>query len=1047
MNLPRLSVQRPVFTVMATLIVVVLGSVALGRLQIDLLPDVEVPRLSVRTGYEGASPEVMERLVTQIVEEIVATVPGVEEMTSSSSEGNSRVRVAFAPGTNIDTAALDVLTRLDDELNEFPEDISRPSVSKFDIGSEPVVILGISSTLDPIELTDLVEREIRDRFGRVPGVAQVDPWGGYDREVRVELDLDKLLALRLPLDAILQSIRDSNLDLPTGKIDEARLEVTLRAPAEFQDLDELRGLVVAVRDGAAVTLGQIADVQDTYEELSRIVRVNGELGLRLAIRKESSANTVEVSEAILAEIDRLTADFPQLTAVPVSNQGNFIERSISNVARSVLYGGSLAVLVLLAFLRDLRSTAVIAVAIPICVLATLAVMFVGGLTVNLMTLGGLALGVGMMVDNSIVVLENIFRRHHEQDESPRLAAVRGTGEVAGAIVASTVTTLVIFLPLIFLRGTVGMLFTEFAQVVAIALLCSLFLALTLVPMLASRMLGPIAAPHTPPATRHKPAERGGTPMNVLRSSYLTLLDKALHQRALVLILAVALLLGSGLLVPWIGSEFLPPSDEGEVRVVGEMDLGTRLDLVDRQAEKLEAFVVDAVPEATARIVSVGASGWNPNSGSRGSINLTLPPAQQRDRSNQRVADELREQLVGQVPGMDVRVWAPSGQNFLNRILPGGGGVQIDVRGPELEILEALAGRVSEVVAGVEGVEKVNPPRLRGVPQRRMDIDRGKAADAGLSVRRIAVALETAVSGRLAGDFRAAGQSYPIRVRVAEAGSLTMENILDLTLTAPDRTPIALRNLVTDAPSRGPTVIERKERQRLLTVGLDLGERDAGSVAGDLEAALKAIPLPEGYRFEIAGSYAEQREAFRELMLSVGLAIVLVYMVLASQYESFRDPLVVMLTVPMAAVGVLLTLFLTDTTLNIQSYLGCIMLAGIVVNNAILLVDQAGQLQRNEGVDARQAATEAGRRRLRPILMTSLTTMLGLLPLALGLGEGADTQAPLARAVIGGLLVSMLISLVLAPVAYTLMHPGTREACADGATNPALETTPSVGRPA
>ena len=1035
MNLPRLSVNRPVFTAMATLIVVVLGAVALGRLPIDLLPDVEVPRMSIRTGYEGASPEVMERLVTQIVEEIVATVPGVEEITSTSSEGNSNVRVSFTSGTHIDTAALEVLTRLEDELNEFPEDITRPSVSKFDIGSSPVVIVGISSTLDPVELTELVETEVRDRFGRVPGVAQVDPWGGYDREVRVELDLEKLLALQLPLDTILQEIRDANLDLPTGRIDEASYEIALRAPAEFRDVDELRGLIVAVRNGAAITLDQVAEVKDTYAELTRIIRVNGDLGLRLAVRKESDANTVEVSEAILAEIDRLNADFPQLSIVPVSNQGNFIERSITNVARSVLYGGALAVLVLLAFLRDLRSTAVIAVAIPICVLATLAVMFIGGLTINLMTLGGLALGVGMMVDNSIVVLENIFRRHQESREAPAYAAVAGTGEVAGAIVASTVTTLVIFLPMIFLRGTVGMLFAEFAYVVAIALICSLVVALTLVPMLASKMLGKHGPETENTPDRARPPSWLAARFTALRDGYLGLLESSLRRRGLLILGALVLLGGSSLLVPYIGSEFLPASDEGEVGVSGEMDLGMRLELVDRQTRKLEAAVVAAVPEATSRIVNVGASGWRPDTGSRGSIDLTLVPSTQRQRSNVQIADDLREQLVGGFPGMEIRTWAPQGQNVLDRILPGGGGLNVEIRGPELDTLEALAGRVTEQVAGIEGVEKANPPRLQGIPQQRLDIDRAKAADLGLSVRRIAEAIEIAVSGRQAGEYRAAGNSYPIRVQLADAKGLSLDQLLDLTLAAPDGSAVALRNVVTDAPSRGPTLIQRKERQRIVTVGMDLGQRDAGSIAADIEEALRDIPRPEGYTLEVAGSYAEQQEAFRELLLSIGLAILLVYMVLASQYESLRDPLVVMVSVPLAAIGVLLTLFITDTTLNIQSYLGCIMLAGIVVNNAILLVDQAGQLHRNRDMTAYEAAMEAGRRRLRPILMTSLTTMLGLLPLAIGIGEGADAQAPLARAVIGGLLVSMLITLVLVPAVYTLVHPAQRDALPTGRPAP------------
>lgn len=1033
MNLPRLSVRRPVLTSMVTLIVVILGAVALERLQIDLLPDIDLPRLTVRTNYDGASPEVMERLVTQIVEEIVGTVPGAQEITSTSSEGSSRVRITFDPSIDIDAAAIDVQVRLEDEANEFPDEVQRPSVRKFDIDSAPVVIVGISSTLDPVELTQLVEDQVRYRFGRVPGVAQVDPWGGYNREVRIELDPQKLKAIGLPLNTITQAIRDANLDLPTGEIEQSRYEVTLRAPAEFQNIDELRELVVAVRDGATIRLGQIATVSDTYEQLTRLVRVNGDRGLRLAIRKESQANTVEVSTAILKEIEALNRDFPQMTIVPVANQGNFIERSIANVARSVLYGSVLAIIVLLFFLRNLRSTAVIALSIPISIMATFAVIYLGGLTINLMTLGGLALGVGMMVDSSIVVLENIYRRRQEERETAHDAAIAGTAEVGGAIIASTITTLVIFLPLVFVRGVTGMLFTEFAYVVVIALVVSLVVALTMVPMLASRLLGNGSArtdDEKPKATKtslwNRVASSAGNVLGGLEHAYHDLLQGALRRRWLSFAVAAVLLGLSVLLVPFIGSEFLPASDEGQVRVTGEMEIGRRLDVVDGQTRLIERIVEENVPEAIARITNVGASGWSPSSGSRGSIDLTLTPSTQRERSNQDVAEDLRQRLEGQIPGMSIRVRAPEGQNLLNRILPSGAGMHVEVRGFELETLEALADLVAERIVDVPGVTDVDPGRRSGIPQERLTIDRARAADLGLSIRDIAEALETAVSGRLAGEYRAAGDSYPIRVQLQNARQLSLEDILRLTVRTPDGRDVALDNIITAAPGRGPILIERKDRQRTLQVEVNLGDRDMGSVARDIEARLAEIPRPTGYDLRVAGSYLEQQESFRELLLSIVLALVLVYMVLASQYESLRDPLVVMLSVPMAAVGVLVTLFLTETTLNVQSYIGCIMLGGIVVNNAILLVDQAGHLRKDRGMSSREAVAEAGRRRLRPILMTSATTMLGLLPLALGIGEGADAQAPLARAVIGGLLASMLITLVLVPVAYTLVHPDPRK---------------------
>jgi HAE1 family hydrophobic/amphiphilic exporter-1 len=1007
-------------TTMVTLIVVILGAVSLSRLRIDLLPSIELPTVSVRTSYEGASPGVMERLVTQIIEEIVATVPGVQEITSTSSEGNSRVRVTFVWGTDVDSAALDVQTTIEDEMNELPDDIDRPRVNKFDIDTFPVVLLGISSTLDPVELTQLVEDQIRYRFGRIPGVAQVDLWGGYDREVRVELDPDRVKAQGLALDRVINAIRDANLDLPTGKIEQGRYEVTLRAPAEFTNIDQIRNTVLDVRDGAPVTLGQVATVKDTYEKLRRIIRVNGGRGLRVAIRKQADANTVEVSRRILEQIDVVNEAFPQIHVIPVINQGNFIERSIANVSRSVLYGGGLAIVVLLFFLRNIRSTIVISMAIPISVIATFALIYFGGFTLNLMTLGGLALGVGMMVDSSIVVLENIYRRRDEDHESPETASVEGTGEVGPAIVASTITTLVIFLPLVFVRGVSGILFRELAYVIVFSLVCSLLVALSLVPMLSSKLLRSPEERHTGrPGWIDRLASTSDRLFRRLDNDYRDLLRWVLRHRAVTIIAAFAVLTASLLLLPLIGTEFLPPSDEGEVRVTGEMEVGTKLELLDRQTRKIEKVVAETVPEMVSSVVSVGSSGWNPNA--EGDLRISLTPVTQRERSNLEIADDLRERLEGRIPGMEIRTRAPQGQFLLERLLGGVEGLTIEVRGYELETLDALARHAAEEIENIPGITDVRVSRKAGTPQQEVRINREKVADLGLTARDVTEVLETAVAGSKAGEFRTEGNSYRIFVQLADAENRSIDEILDLTLTTGSGEQVALRNLVDTESSRGPVVIDRKDQQRLATVQANISERDLGSVAEDVQAALDRIPRPVGYDLFVSGDFEEQQKAFHELVISLILALVLVYMVLASQYESLRDPIVVMMSVPLAAVGVLLMLFLTETTLNIQSYIGCIMLGGIVVNNAILLVDQASQLS-HRGMTVAEAVAEAGRRRLRPILMTTLTTILGLMPLALGIGEGADAQAPLARAVIGGLTGSTLITLVLIPAVYSLFHP-------------------------
>ena len=1027
MSLPAFSIQRPVVTTMVTMIVVILGAVSLSRIQIDLLPSIELPTVSIRTEYPGASPEVVERLVTQIVEEIVATVPGVIELRSTSSQGSSNVRATFGWGLDVDTAALDVRSRLEDELNELPEGILRPQVRKFDISSFPVVILGISSKLDPVELTELIENQLRPRFSQIPDIAQADLWGGYPREIRVSLDLARIQALRIPMDSILAAIENANLDLPAGQIEEGRHEVTIRAPAEYQSLEEVERTVVAVRNGTTVTLGQIATINDTYEKLSRIVRVNGDQGLRLAIRKQGNANTVEVAGRVLAVAEQINREFPQIKVVPVINQGNFIERSIANVARSVLYGGTLSVLVLLFFLLSFRSTAVIAVAIPISIVATFAMIFFFGFTLNLMTLGGLALGVGMMVDSSIVVLENIFRRREEASESIATAAVNGAREVAPAITASTITTLVVFLPLAFVRGVSGALFRELAYVIVFSLVCSLIVSLTVLPMLASRVLSDdddVTAAEVPQTGWVAWAQRF---FAKLASVYQRVLVAALARPVATLTAVSLLFVASLLLLPYIGTEFLPPSDEGEVRISGEMEVGTRIGIVDQQTKQMESIVYPAVPEAIATVATVGASGRRPQDGALGQIQLSVGAAIDRQRSNSDIAEDLRRRLEGQIAGMKIRVRAPQGSFILQRILRSEDGISIDIQGFELETLDAVAREAARIAATVDGITDVEVSRRSGVPQQQIQLDRAKIADLGLTARDVTRALQVAVAGVQAGEYRKAGNAYRIWVQLADVETVSIDDILGLTLTTSANEPVYLQNLVATRPNLGPLVIERKNQQRLVSVVANVAGRPLGDVAVELEEKLRQIPLPSGYAARLSGAFEEQKRSFRDLLASLALALVLVYMVLASQYESFKSPIVVMVTVPLAAIGVLILLFATSTTLNVQSYIGCIMLGGIVVNNAILLVDQSGALRR-EGLDVQAAVIEAGRRRLRPILMTTLTTILGLVPLALGIGEGADAQAPLARAVIGGLVGATPITLVLIPVVYRLVYRDQGRPC-------------------
>ncbi|WP_045222590.1 efflux RND transporter permease subunit [Desulfonatronum thioautotrophicum] len=1024
MYITQQSVSRPIFTIMVVLIVLILGGVSLSRLPIDLMPELTFPTLSVVTSFENASPEEMEELVTRLVEEAVVAVPGVEEITSASSEGQSTVRVSFTWGTDLNAAANDIRDRLDRIVGRLPDAADRPQLFKFDAAQFPILIMGASSRLDPVEMRLLIDNQIKQRIERIPGVATLDIWGGLEREIQVNVDRDRVRALGFSLDQIVQAVREANINVPAGSIEQDQFEVTLRTPGEFTSLEEIRSTVIAVRDGAPVYLGQLAEVVDGHQRRTRIIRINGEPGVRLAVRKQAGTNTVQVAQAVLRELDRVNADFPQIQIIPIIDTSTYIQQSINNVGRSILFGGTLAIFVLLFFLRNIRSTVVIATGIPISIIATFTLIYFGGFTLNLMTLGGLALGVGMMVDNAIVVLENIYRLRERGGEGQAMA-VQGTSEVAAAVTASTITTLVIFLPMIFLEGIAGVMFRQLAYVVVFALICSLLVALTVVPMLSSRLLRADAGTSSPIAgTRGWLFATSGRMFKALEDAYLDLLQTALRHRLLTLGLTAAIFVGALALVPHLGSEFMPSTDEGEVRVNVEMEVGTRLDVVDAQVRRIEEIVRAEVPEIANMVVNVGSSGWRGGGGSRADIRMSLVPIAERTRSSEQIAADLRPSLSG-IPGTVVRTRAGQGLFILRMGAGDGDSMVVEVRGWELERLDALAAEVADRMEIVPGITDVRLSREAGVRQELFRIDRIRAADLGLSATNIARTLETAIAGTRAANFRDGGFEYRILVKLAEAEQLRIQDILDLTMLNTNGEQVMLRNVVTVESGRGPIQIDRKDQQRIASISAAISGRDLGTVAADVRDALRDIPVPRDYEIVFAGDYEDQQEAFSELTLALILALVLVYMVMACLYESLRDPLVVMFAVPLAAIGVVLMLLLSGTTLNVQSFIGCIMLGGIVVNNAILIVDQSSTLRRDQGFPTMDAVLEAGRRRLRPILMTSLTTALALTPLALGWGEGAEAQAPMARVVIGGLISSSLITLVVIPVMYTLFYRAKR----------------------
>ncbi|MBN2060086.1 MAG: efflux RND transporter permease subunit [Deltaproteobacteria bacterium] len=1022
MKISRLATRRPIFTTMVVLIVILLGIVSLTRIPIDLMPDITYPTVSISATYENAGPEEIEELITRPIEQALIAVPGVEEVSSTSSEGSSNVRVSFSWGTDLDTASNDIRDRLDRVMSRLPEGIDRPILRKFDMAAFPVLILGAFSNLDPIQMRRVIDDQVKYRIERLPGVASLDVHGGLEREIHVNVHADKLKALGLSMGQIQKKIISENVNIPAGSLERGDFDVLIRTPGEYTDLNELRETIIIVREGAPILLREIAEVEDSWRKVTRIIRVNGRPGIHLGVNKQSGTNTVAVAGAVLKELESINRDIPQIEITPILDTSNYIQRSITNVGNTLLYGGLLAILVLIVFLRSLKSTAIIALSIPISIIATFSFIYFTGFTLNLMTLGGLALGVGMLVDNSIVVLENIYRMRESYESE--IAAIKGTEEVTPAIVASTLTTLAVFVPLIFVRGMAGVMYKPLAYVVALSIICALAISLTLVPMLSARFLnnyGGMKRDETSVLRRFLEACNGA--FSGLEERYRLLLHFSLRHRVIVIFLVVSCFVGCLILIPFIGVEFMPSTDEGEVRINVEMAVGTRVELVDKVLAGIEETVRREVPEVHNMVTSIGGSGWRTTSHA-GNMRINLNNLSERDRSSEDIANELRRR-ISNIPGVTVRVRPGQGLMFLR--MSGSDRIEVDIRGHDLTISDMLANKVREVIVNVPGITDVRLSREVGSPEEMILVDRKRASDMNLTVSQIAEFLQSVISGDRAGNYRDAGDEFTILLKIKDADKLGTDELLDLTLSNTEGKHVVLRNVVQVRPRTGPALIERKDQNRVVRIIADYTERDLGAVLEDIRAGIRSIPVPDGFSVLFGGDYEEQQKAFNELRLGLILALLLVYMIMASLYESLRDPFVVMFSVPLAAIGVILMLILTDTTFNVQTYIGCIILGGIAVNNAILLVDYINLLRRRDGISMYSAIEEAGRRRLRPILMTALTTSLALIPLALGIGEGGEAQAPMARAVIGGLLSSMIITLIFVPVVYSFIEGGSKRA--------------------
>ena len=1019
MNLTALCLRRPVATCMAVLIVVILGVISFLKIPVDLLPEITFPRVTVSTNYPNVGPLEMETLVTVPVEKAVSSVEGVEDITSTSVEGRSQVRVSFGWNKNLEVAVSDIRARIDRIRDDLPPGAEAPVVSKYDVNASPIMFIGVSGQMDPVALRTFVEEEIRYRLERVAGVAAADIRGGLEREIHVQLSRDRLKAFNLSADQVIRALRASNVNLPAGSLGRAHLEVSVRTLGEFTNLDQLRNTVVATRDGTPIYVKDLGQVEDSFKDLNHEVRIHGSHAVVISLLRQPSANTIAVVDRVKQAIESINRELPAVKVTVLRENAHYIRNAVDNVTLAAVWGGMLALCVLLFFLRSLRSTVVIATAIPISIVATFALMYFQGFSINIISFGGLALGIGLLLDNSVVVLENIYR-HHEAGTERREAVLRGTREVAGAITASTLTTVVVFLPLIFVPGSAGILFKQLAWVVFFSLAASLMVALTVVPVLAHHLLGRPGQARTGRFLSR--LSRAGTSSQTgLDNVYQGLLRWCLRHRFTVVAAAALLLSSSLFLYQGIGSEFMPRADEGNVLILAETEAGSKIEETDRAFRQLEAIVNQEVTEPYRNFTHFGQFGWRARGKNNGHVHIWLGSRNTRERSDQDIVRALRRR-VSEVPGVRARVRASSGLWIFRRLgFSDNDNLDVRIRGHDLGQLQRLARQVKSTMEGVDGIAGVRISRQGGQPEMGIRVDRERAASLGIPVETIARGLQASLGGTRATFYREGGNEYDVRVRLGDDDRANLSALLDQSVSDGSGRVLSLKNLVRLEERRGPMSIQRLNQERVVSISGEVSGRDMAGAVADLQASLAQIPLPQGMVIQVGGDFEEQQKAFGELRIGLLLALLMVYMVMAGQFERLIDPFVIMFAVPFAAIGVFASLHVTGTTFNVNSYIGIILLVGIVVNNAIVLVDYINLKMREEGLSVVDAVVLAGRTRLRPILMTTLTTVLALVPLALAWGEGGEIQAPMARVVIGGLLTSMLVTLVLIPVLYATVR--------------------------
>ncbi len=1024
MNPARFSVHRPVLVAMCVLAVLVLGAIALSQLPIDLMPDLSFPVVAVITRYPGASPVEVEEFVTKPIEEAAAVVEDLESIRSISQQDLSVVIIEFDWGKDMNWATFDTREKVDPVIERLPSDVHRPFIMRLDPQTLlPVMTLSVTGMTDMERLRDLADDVIKPELEKLPGVAAADIYGGLKREIHVEVNWEKLGARGLSVAQVQAALQRENLNIPAGYTTEGRNEYTIRVIGEFDLVDEIGGIVVATRGGQPVYLRDVANIYDTHEEVRSYARFNGQPAVALSIQKETGGHTVAVANAVRAELDNLSKRLPEGVKVSVSSEeAAFIRDSLNNLYAVGIEGAVLAMVIIFLFLQTFRGTIIAALSIPLSAMVTFVLMFFADMTLNIITMGGLVLAIGRIVDDSVVVLENIYR-HMERGEPVIDAAINGTQELWAAIAAITFTTMVMFFPLMFVGGMVSVLFTPMSLVVMLGLLASLVVAVTIVPLLAYRMFGGNGPHHPSEQTegRVSGAIKGAlgwwaAGFEHIARWYRGAIAWCLGHRALVVGIAVVAFAVSLMLVPLVGLEFFPSMEQDEIRVVMETPVGSSVEYTNERALEIER-ILEQVEEQEHYTVSLGETGGMQSAVSGGvrtaTFDLKLKPRAERKRATSAIERELRAQLTS-LPGIEVRLQqrGPAGMTS---------DIELRISGDDLDVLAALSDEAMRKFKDIPGLTDLELDWEAANPEYHVFIDRDEAGRLGLTTSDIGAAIQTQVRGtQELTKFRTGDSEYEIKVRAREEDRQWIEQVRNTKMVTPSGQVVPLSAVASVVPAYGPTSIHRDERERTVTISGNTEGRPLSEVVADIDAHMQEIDLPEGYHYEFGGSEEQRQEAFAGLLVAIALGVLLIYMILAAQFESLMQPLVIMLAIPLELIGVFGALLITGIPLGIMAMLGILMLTGIVVSNSILMV-QMVNLLRHRGLPLREALVEGGAIRLRPILMTALATLLAMVPLALARRTGSEMWQPLGVAAMGGLTTSTFLTLFVIPVAYSIME--------------------------